>query len=515
MEKKLPEPLSPKRISALKPIVVNKKTGQKKSNTIFDTRYAPGGVAGLLVRCQPNGNKSFYYQFRRPAFVKNRKTGESTLKKHATTRVCLGRTDDITIKQARDKARLVRDTVRAARRAELTGNNVIELVHQALLGLDTPAKKLEARQEKERQCPTVEQFIDGEYVRFKRIDQGLKTFQDDRETQRLKYVLSVLAHAPKKGDAKRINGDPKLNLLTKKLDEIDSRLIRQWKVARLLRPSDRTGRPPSRVTVQRELMMMRAMFDAAYMLRHIDSNPLVEERRKKIKKKTFKSKKREGLLTTAQENRLMKALAVREDRLRSRRQAANEFAEKEGGRTRPELPDDKYVDFLQPMILIAINTGLRFGEIASLSWENVHLTNSTGDENRNYLTILDPKNGEELDMPLNSDAMRVLRLWQVWPGKNVPSIDKKSLVFTDRKGKKLVDIRRFWLPVFQKAGLPKGYRFHDLRHHFASKLVSMGKPLFAVQALLNHSNPKMTERYAKHAPEYLASVVESLAKDSE
>ena len=91
---------------------------------------------------------------------------------------------------------------------------------------------------------------------------------------------------------------------------------------------------------------------------------------------------------------------------------------------------------------------------------------------------------------------------------------KKALVFTNRKGNKLVDIRHHWKPVFIEAGLPKGYRFHDLRHHFASKLVSMGHPLFAVQALLNHSNPQMTQRYAHHDPEYLHSVVGSLAKDS-
>ena len=157
--------------------------------------------------------------------------------------------------------------------------------------------------------------------------------------------------------------------------------------------------------------------------------------------------------------------------------------------------------------MIAINTGLRFGEIASLKWGDVHLIKGKSDDRQNHLKIRDTKNDTNLEMPLNPDAVRVLRKWQSWPGKNVVSIEKKeALVFADKKGNKLVGIRHHWKPVFLEAGLPKGYRFHDLRHHFASKLVSMGHPLFAVQALLNHSNPQMTQRYAHHAPEYLHSV---------
>ena len=54
-----------------------------------------------------------------------------------------------------------------------------------------------------------------------------------------------------------------------------------------------------------------------------------------------------------------------------------------------------------------------------------------------------------LEMPLNPYTVNVLRKWKSWPGKNVVSIEKKeALVFTDRKGNKLVDIRHHWKPVF-------------------------------------------------------------------
>lgn len=508
-----PGPLTSKVIAALKP-GTNENTGKKTPCHAFDAANIKA-VAGLMVRCQPSGRKYFYYQFRRPALVKNRKTGEKVLSKYATTTVCLGLTDDMSIPQAREKARTARDTARAAIRAGLTGDNVVSRVHEALNSLTAPASQLEAKQKAKQDCPTALAFIDKEYIDYKRTNEGLKTFQDDREIQRLKYVLSVLSQSPKRGRSKNLKGDPTLNLLNMKLDEIDGALIRKWKVARLKRPSDRTGKPPSRVTVERELMMMRSMFNEAFACNYIAANPLIDKRRKNKKRKKPKSKQREGLLTTKQEARLFATLAERETRIRERRKAANEFAEKEGGRQRNEYPDDKFVDFLQPIILIAMHTGLRLGEIAALRWKDVTLQKKSSVEGKSYLSIPDTKSGEPLHMPLSPVPVQVLRKWKSWPGENVTSIDKDGLVFCDYKGKQLVDIRRYWLPVFQQAGLPRGYRFHDLRHHFASKLASMGQPLFAIQVLLNHSDPRMTERYAKHAPEYLQSVVDGLAKDSQ
>ena len=54
------------------------------------------------------------------------------------------------------------------------------------------------------------------------------------------------------------------------------------------------------------------------------------------------------------------------------------------------------------------------------------------------------------------------------------------------------------------------FRFHDLRHTFATRLVQSGKDLYKIQRLLGHKTPSMTQRYAHHYPESLRDAVEVL-----
>ena len=77
------------------------------------------------------------------------------------------------------------------------------------------------------------------------------------------------------------------------------------------------------------------------------------------------------------------------------------------------------------------------------------------------------------------------------------------------EGKRLVDIKTAWTQLLKsvKDTPITGFRVHDLRHTFASKLVQAGVDLNTVRELLGHSDIKMTLRYAHLAPEHRAAAV--------
>lgn len=107
-------------------------------------------------------------------------------------------------------------------------------------------------------------------------------------------------------------------------------------------------------------------------------------------------------------------------------------------------------------------------------------------------------------MPLNSEAANVLRVW------SPPLIDAVEYVFGGAEElKPLVAIRKTWVTVLQAASVNR-FRFRDLRHTFASKLVMAGVDLNTVRELLGHKSVAMTLRYAHLAPEHKAAAVEVL-----
>lgn len=114
------------------------------------------------------------------------------------------------------------------------------------------------------------------------------------------------------------------------------------------------------------------------------------------------------------------------------------------------------------------------------------------------------KSGQTRHVQLNTDAVAMLSLWK--------EQSTGALVFPSPvTGEKLNNIKKSWGLLKERANI-SDFRFHDLRHTFASKMVMAGVDLYTVKELMGHSSIQMTERYSHLAPEHKASSVERLVK---
>ena len=162
---------------------------------------------------------------------------------------------------------------------------------------------------------------------------------------------------------------------------------------------------------------------------------------------------------------------------------------------------DTYTDYVTPLVLLAMNTGLRRGELLQLRWRDLDLQ-------RRILTVRGEraKTRQTRHVPLNSVATRVLKAWR-------PTVlDPEWCVFGGpTETTPLGTVKKAWRGVL-KAATVTSFRFHDLRHTFASKLVMAGVDLNTVRELLGHKSIAMTLRYAHLAPEHKAAAVETLVR---
>lgn len=149
---------------------------------------------------------------------------------------------------------------------------------------------------------------------------------------------------------------------------------------------------------------------------------------------------------------------------------------------------------LRPLLLVALHTGMRQGEIFRLRWSDIDF------ENRLINIHGKTKSGKNRSIPMDDTLFETLQ-----------NMKKTSaLVFPSRStGHELTSISRIFPRLLKKAKI-ENFRFHDLRHTFASHLVMNGVDLAVVRDLLGHSTVRMTERYAHLAPGYQVKAVKTL-----
>ncbi len=231
------------------------------------------------------------------------------------------------------------------------------------------------------------------------------------------------------------------------LRAINPLLIEKFKASRL-------DAGNSKSTVNRYLALLKIMFRLAADWGYSDSSPL-----KNVKLFSEKDTQKERYLTEAEQKTLLECSSAR----------------------------------LRPIILFALHTGMRRGEILSLKWADVDLS-------RRVIRVERAKNGRTRFIPINStlnDELEKLRR----------SRGKSSLVFPCKS------VRTAFENACKKAKL--AIRYHDLRHSFATRLVEKGVDLITIQHLLGHHSVTMTQRYTHSSDDRKMSAVELLAAPPE
>ncbi len=225
-----------------------------------------------------------------------------------------------------------------------------------------------------------------------------------------------------------------------RLDQITSFLIEKYLHERRQSIS-RRGIPPANGTINRELEMLKHMFNKAIDWGKAERNPVRGIRFLKEPPPI------QRILTEEEEQQLLQASAPH----------------------------------LRIAILLATNAGLRLGEVLALRWRDIDLVNDR-------LTIEHGKGDKCRQVEINSNLR--LALWDY--RKNCKT---EFLFCSDRTGKPILNPKTAFLGAVRRSGI--GHcRFHDLRHTFATRLVSRGADLVTVQQLLGHASIEMTLRYS-------------------
>lgn len=151
---------------------------------------------------------------------------------------------------------------------------------------------------------------------------------------------------------------------------------------------------------------------------------------------------------------------------------------------------------LKPIVITALNTGMRKSEILNLQWvKNVDLKH-------NFILLERTKNGGRKEIPINDTLRNTLR--------DIPRrLDVPYVFFDSKTGKPYQDVKRSFATALRRAKI-QDFHFHDLRHTFASRLVMAGIDITTVKALLGHKDIKMTLRYAHLAPSHMVNAVNVL-----
>lgn len=251
-------------------------------------------------------------------------------------------------------------------------------------------------------------------------------------------------------------------------------------------------------TLKRELTYLKAALNLAVReFKLIDANPLAGYKLQATNADRAEVTRSIRYLAEDEEQRLRAALQARDARIRAERASANKWRSERGYELLPAIRENEYGDHLTPLVLLALNTGLRRGDLFTLEWSHIDFRHRLI---RKVINKTSRKRREPVELPLSDEAYTVLSRWQ-------DQSDGDGLLFpSPRTGGRLDNINKAWAALLADAKI-NDFRFHDLRHSFASRLVMAGVDLNTVRELMTHGDIKMTLVYAHLSKDHKAQAL--------
>ncbi len=241
-------------------------------------------------------------------------------------------------------------------------------------------------------------------------------------------------------------GDLRAYFGKQKIQSITRSQIEEYKITRIDTPRKQTDKPRSLAGIHRELALLRRMLNVAKEEGWLTRNPFGK-----------------GLISPADE--------VVRDRILTRQEEAlllNACVEKRS--------------HLRPIIIIALDTGMRQGEIFKLKWEDINWASK--------LISIKAFNTKTMKARQVAMTARVEKeLWQLWALSQASNPDPSKLVFDIS-----TNCKKSFGTLRKNAGIAD-IRFHDLRHTAATRMIEGGIPIQQVGRLLGHTQVNTTYRY--------------------
>lgn len=299
---------------------------------------------------------------------------------------------------------------------------------------------------------------DAAHLRLKELEKGYLGIQDVRPQKPILFedfadqFLETHSKLNKRSwrSDKYILANLKAFFKNTYLSKIGPEMVERYKAKRI------KGVSPA--TVNREIALIKTMLNKAVTWARLPVNPIAGKAVGKLKEKNT----RERILSFDETSRLINAAVPR----------------------------------LRPILIIALNTGMRRNEILSLKWDNLN-------EPERYIFIEDSKTGKSRKVPMNEQVISAFN--------GLSKINDQLVFYNPETKASLKDIKTAFRSTCVRAKI-KGLRLHDLRHTFAWRYMEAGGDIVSLSKILGHSSIQMTMRYCNATPEHMQKIVDKVGK---